>query len=204
MSNRVLLPDGYYHVYNRGTDRRLIFQDNADYERFLETITKIKMFGSATNRKAKPINTPLIAYALNPNHFHLVLKQTRDSDISSLMQRLGTSYTLAFNKKYKRNGVLFQGVFKSTFVTSDAHLLWLTSYVNTNPQLHGIIADARRYQWCSYPEYLGIASNYFCDDLIVRNQFENPDSYDASLQLQLPTLLENQTLKEHWHDEAKP
>jgi len=93
------------------------------------------------------------------------------------MQRLGTAYTMYFNNKYKRSGVLFQGKFKAVKIDSNNHLLWVSSYVNVNAQIHGITRDASNYPWCSYPDYLGLRKGTLCKKEIILDQFKNIDQY---------------------------
>jgi len=190
----------YYHIYNRGVDKRDVFLDEGDYFRFLKSMTefntnkidgglyrkflreravneinKVGDQGSASNLEAEPL-APLvefICYCLNPNHYHFILKQLTDEGIVKFMQRLGTSYTMYFNTKNKRNGVLFQGKFKATQVTSFEHLLWLSVYVNTNAQIHGITNNATDYPWCSYPAYLGIKDDNICNKNILLDEVQN-------------------------------
>lgn len=85
------------------------------------------------NNFAEEIN--LIAYCLMPNHFHLLLKQKSSNAIDGLMSSLGTRYSLYFNKKYKRVGSLFQGVYKAVQIESDEQLLYLSSYIHRNSLL---------------------------------------------------------------------
>lgn len=195
----------YYHIYNRGTDKRDIFLDEGDYLRFLKSMTEFNtnkidgglyrkylreraisdqgsaseaeesFQGSASNLEAEPL-APLvefICYCLNPNHYHFILRQLADNGIVKFMQRLGTSYTMYFNTKNKRNGGLFQGKFKATQVTSFEHLLWLSVYVNTNAQIHGITNNAVDYLWCSYPAYLGIKDDDICNRNIILDEVQN-------------------------------
>ena len=150
----------YYHIYNRGVDKRDVFLDEGDYLRFLKSMTEFntnkvdggfyRKFlreraineivkvgdqgdqGSASNLEAEPLSDPLvefICYCLNPNHYHFIVRQLAENGIIKFMQRLGTSYTMYFNTKNNRNGVLFQGKFKATQITSFDHLLWLSVYV---------------------------------------------------------------------------
>ncbi len=68
-----------------------------------------------------------------PNHFHLLVKEKEDGNISSFMEKLGTSYAMYFNRKYKRSGVLFQNTFKAEHVSRDEYLKYLYAYIHLNP-----------------------------------------------------------------------
>jgi putative transposase len=141
-------PGEWYHCYNRGVEKRKTYLDTADFSRF-----KVLMYMS--NATVSPINSrlrpaPLAeliaetarrgdrlvnigAYALMPNHFHLVLQEKEEGGISRFMQKLLTGYTMYFNKRYERNGPLFAGVFKSRHVGDDRYFKHLISYVHLNP-----------------------------------------------------------------------
>lgn len=87
-----------------------------------------------------------VAYCLNPNHFHFILKQAHEKGIETFMQRMG-GYTKYFNTKYKRSGALFQGVFKAKHINDNDYLLHLSAYVNFNYLVHGLGSEASKSSW---------------------------------------------------------
>ncbi|HVM73770.1 MAG TPA: transposase [Candidatus Paceibacterota bacterium] len=140
--------DEWHHCYNRGVDKRTVFQSPTDYERFL-----IQLFVGNGKRSIHVSNLkcsileeiydlgfdrgePLVAigaYALMPNHFHLLLKQKQEDGIARFMQKVTTGYTMYFNKKNERTGALFAGSFKSQHVPNDRYLKHIVSYIHLNP-----------------------------------------------------------------------
>lgn len=137
-----------YHVYNRGTDKRKTFLDKHDYERFLfilEYLNRgirgnvkknldIRLSGKSRGpRKEAEQLVDILDYCLMPNHYHLILEQKVDGGISKFLQRVMTSYTMYFNKRHQRSGVLFQGKTKSKFITSDLHYKQVKTYLHLNP-----------------------------------------------------------------------
>ena len=141
----------YYHVFNRGVDKRIIFKDKSQQHFFfnrlqlLNTTDNSKYFNNQRNKhKDQNINgigkqlVSIVAYSLLPNHYHLLLKQEVDNGISQFMQRLGTSYTMFFNKQEKRSGGLFQGKFKATHLSGEYALPTVSAYVNLNHKHHRI------------------------------------------------------------------
>ena len=143
----------YYHIYNRGTDKRIIFNDKQDLDRFYQSMQEfnsVEPIGSIfENRfninKKEPLGdsipkdgklVEIVAYCLNPNHFHLILTPLVENGISEFMRRLSLGYTIYFNLKYKRSGVLFQGTFKSILIDSDSYLRFLSVYINLNFEVH--------------------------------------------------------------------
>ncbi len=136
----------YYHVYNRGVEKRIIFNDEFDYQRFLLLLVLIndeKSFevqqlvrefsiSELIKQSRKPI-VSIVGFCLMPNHYHLILKETSENGISRFMHKLGTGYTLYFNAKNDRNGSLFQGTFKAKHAEDDTYLKYLFEYVHLNP-----------------------------------------------------------------------
>lgn len=153
-----LITGQIYHIYNRGVDKRDIFIDKNDIYRFVESVKEFnredKILSLANLRKSKqssqiaalPLSgeenkkplVGIIAYCLNPNHFHFVLKQSVDGGISKFMHKLQGGYTSYFNIKNIRSGSLFQGKFKSQIITNEYYFNKLTGYVNKNYLIHSI------------------------------------------------------------------
>jgi len=143
--NTTFAPGEFYHIYNRGTEKRKIFFNARDYTRFLALLclcngefpVDLKRQGSTLSEiLAQDRGESLVdicAYCLMPNHFHLILKEIKEGGISKFMQKLITGYTMYFNKVYERSGVLFQGKFKSEHANDDNYLKYLVAYVHLNP-----------------------------------------------------------------------
>ncbi|MCX6743142.1 MAG: hypothetical protein NT116_02790 [Candidatus Parcubacteria bacterium] len=123
--------------------------------------------------EAMPKLVEIICYCLNPNHFHLIIRQLVDSGIEKFMHKLGTGYTNFFNLEHRRSGALFQGPFKAVEIKSFEHLVWLSVYVNKNAQIHSITDNAADYPWCSYPYYLGIKDDNLCNREIILNEVKD-------------------------------
>jgi len=191
----------YYHIFNRGVDKRNIFEEKLDYERFIETLTEFnteKAIGSLFEKnhsalKNKPFGgsasknelVEIVAFCLNPNHFHLILKQNSDNGIIKYMQRIGTGYTMYFNNKLKRSGALFQGKFKSSHIDNNEYLLYLSAYVNLNDKIHKIKDDNVISSFKEYTENIeGI-----CIKSIILDQFKNKEEYKKFLDDSLSELI---------------
>ncbi|MFA6274006.1 MAG: transposase [Candidatus Paceibacterota bacterium] len=138
----------YYHLYNRGTDKREIFLDVHDYHRFIillylcnsdQPVSLEKLFRQGrsftelfTINRGNPI-VSIGAWILMPNHFHILIKEITENGIATFMRKVMTGYSMYFNKKYNRNGNLFQGRFKSEHANNDEYLKYLFSYIHLNP-----------------------------------------------------------------------
>ena len=131
--------DEYYHLYNRGAEKRIIFQDKKDYEHFLylmficNTKKSLVLRDIGKNFDRKEIVVDIGAYCLMPNHFHILVREKIEGGISTYMRKLMTAYSMYFNKKYKRTGKLYENVFKSTHCKEDRYLKYLYSYIHLNP-----------------------------------------------------------------------
>jgi putative transposase len=175
-----------YHIYNRGVDKRDIFINDSDRFRFLHDIyefndkapsIKLNAFINESaevglpqvKRNQRENLVEILAYCLMDNHFHMLVRQKEENGITTFMRKLGTGYTNYFNKKYQRNGALFQGKFKSVHVEKDAHLMYLPIYIHLNPLdfdfkewRNGKIYNSEEafnflinYKWSSLLDYIG-------------------------------------------------
>ena len=189
--------DGYYHIYNRGVDKREIFCDEEDYLRFLKrmrefnsnlgdsqrdyikrTVPEKKRFNLGyprLNLFFSPL-VEIVCYCLNPNHYHIILKQLADGGITQFMKKLGTGYTMFFNQKNNRSGSLFQGTFKAVEIKTNEQLLYVSGYINANAEIHKI-SRAENWRWSSYRDYLGLRNGTLCNKEIILDQFENIGKY---------------------------
>jgi putative transposase len=129
----------YYHIYNRGVDKRIIFLDRQDYKRFEQLLYICNTQRKIDTRNIKDDfdrGEPLVAiglYCMMPNHFHILVKEIEEGGISKFMLKLTTAYVMYFNKKYSRTGALFEGAFKAVHITRDQQLKYLYSYIHLNP-----------------------------------------------------------------------
>lgn len=158
----------YYHIYNRGVDKRDIFMNEADLKRFVLSVKEfntIEPTGSIKDLmiqknsdvgRPKRTNLPLVSivcYCFNPNHFHFILKQEVDGGISEFFKRLLGGYTKYFNLSHKRSGALFQGRFKSNLIDDDAYFLKIRPYVHLNYSVHNIPKEKSHLVLASEKEY---------------------------------------------------
>lgn len=192
---------GVYHIYNRGVDKRTVFSDEFDIERFLQSMEEfntVDPIGSIYQQsfvKAHQLRRPtsklvcLVAYCLNPNHYHLLLKQKVDGGISEFIKRLSGGYTRYFNDRHKRSGVLFQGRFKSVYINSNEYLLHLSAYVNLNNKVHKIGSPASKLIRSSWNEYFNKSEKVFCEKEIILDQFNNVSGYKEYAESTLESVL---------------
>lgn len=206
--------NAFYHIYNRGVEKRKTFLNTDDYFRFVHDLFEFNDEASANNLyyyrlpslksyevqphkiSKRKLLVEIIAFCLMPNHFHLFLRQHADGGIVRFMQKLGTGYTMYFNKKYQRVGGLFQGRFKAAHIERESHFLYLPHYIHLNPLdlktpswRHRNIENAQKafeflesYRWSSFLDHSGkknfpsvISTNLF------KKFYGTPKEYTKSL-----------------------
>jgi putative transposase len=147
--------DAYYHIYNRGVEKREIFLDDQDYKMFLAFLKRHLSRQRESNKRNKQYESyagrvELLAYCLMPNHYHLLFYLNNDTKaISELMRKVAGTYTHYFNRKYNRVGYLFQGTYKASKVDNDSYLLHITRYIHRNPK------DYYSWPYSSLQYYIG-------------------------------------------------
>ncbi|OGH42433.1 MAG: hypothetical protein A3H79_02915 [Candidatus Levybacteria bacterium RIFCSPLOWO2_02_FULL_36_8b] len=164
---KVYIEGGYYHIYNRGIDKRNIFLDEQDCKVFLHYL-KIYLSPKEELLKLSQTNIKILRYikfnlhdeidlmsfTLMPNHFHLQVKQYTKEGIIKLTRRVVTSYVMYFNDKYKRKGGLFESIYKAALIDNDSYLLHLSRYIHLN--CRELLSHKINFQeFSSYHYYLG-------------------------------------------------
>ena len=196
-----------YHIYNRGTDKRIIFQDIFDYRRFVKllffcnsykpldyrSISKCNSFGKFIEKRGTTL-VDIGAYCLMPNHFHLLIRKKEPQSVSIFMKKLSTAYSMYFNAKNSRTGKLFESVFKNSHANSDQYLKYLFAYIHLNPlkllqpdwKENGIrdreLATnyLRNYEFSSHTDYSGTDR----ETSLILNKLSFPEYFGNELDLQ--------------------
>jgi len=179
-----------FHVLNRGVDKRNIFLDKQDHFRFIHDLyelnnqdvvnTTFRVFGKMNDLRGRTINiedkkprkllVDIHAFAMMPNHYHLLLSPKIEGGISKFMNKLNMGYVKYFNQKYKRQGTLFQGRSKKILIEDESHFIHLPYYIHLNPldmhspewrdrelkDLKSAIKYLENYRWSSHMDYAGI------------------------------------------------
>ena len=168
---RIELP-GFYHVINRGVEQRVVFKEPADYEYF----EKLMCF------YVKSCGIILHNYCLMSNHYHLLIEITQEN-LSKFMRQLNMNYAIYFNKKYKRVGHLWQGRFKSWYVTNEAYLYTLMRYIEQNPLKAKMVQHLKEYPYSSYHYFLNYKEIPLClkNAWIVQHYKEDKEAIEAFL-----------------------
>lgn len=171
----------YYHIYSRGVEKRKIFMNTKDYNRFVALLyimnqdkpfimgnylrdKQKNLFNIFTEKREKTL-VSILSYCLMPNHFHLILHEHTERGITKFMGKLLTAYSMYFNKKYERSGPLLTHPFRSEHISNESQYMYIFSYVHLNPlsiidknwKENGIKNTKEfieNYQWSSYKDFL--------------------------------------------------
>lgn len=160
---RIDAPGALHHIICRGIEKKRVFRNNADRDSFLERLGDI-LFDTSTS---------CFAWALIPNHFHLLLR-TGSTSIATVMRRLLTGYAVTFNHRYKRHGQLFQNRYKSILCEEETYLLELVRYIHLNPVRAGLVADVDaldRYPYSGHAVLTGNRNNEWQDTGYILARF---------------------------------
>jgi putative transposase len=191
MKRPIFVANQLYHVYNRGVDKRDIFMEDQDYLRFIHDLWEFNDTNPAEhsyNRSRMPspevglremawvvprpprqLLVKIHVFCLMKNHYHLLVEPLSDPAMTEFMRKLGTGYTNYFNQKYKRDGSLFQGIFKAILIEKQTHFVHLPYYIHCNPldyEFHSwrerkiqapdkALKFLENYRWSSFPDYIG-------------------------------------------------
>lgn len=192
-----LITNEHYHIFNRGVARQPTFFQKRDYERFILSM-EYNRFENIPYKLSRYLHMPakdrftilenlvtqsntiveIVSYCLMPNHFHLLLKQTKNNGISIFMKRISDGYTKYINTKYDRVGPLFQGAFKNVYIETDEQLIHLSRYIHLNPVISNIIEveSLLQYHWSSLTEYITNKYRFINPDIIL-SYFPKQEEY---------------------------
>jgi putative transposase len=175
----------YYHAYSRGVEKRKIFLNTKDYDRFIALLYimnqnvsfRFDNFLQAHKNNLKEIFkeqrektlVSILGYCLMPNHFHIILYEHTEGGVSKFMGKLLTAYSMYFNTKYERSGPLFTHPFRSEHINSESQYMYIFSYVHLNPisiidkkwKENGVknkkeaTEFIEKYQFSSYQDFIG-------------------------------------------------
>ncbi len=165
---RIDAPGALHHIIVRGIERRKIFYDDNDRDNFLDRLGFI-----LTDTK-----TPCFAWALIPNHLHLLLR-TGVTPIATVMRRLLTGYAVSFNRRHRRHGQLFQHRYKSILCQEDPYLLELVRYIHLNPLRARLVSDLKKldkHPYCGHSVVVGKRKHDWQDSEYILKFFSSKHS----------------------------
>jgi putative transposase len=170
------VPDSFYHAYARGGNRQQIFKEPADYVKFLRLFARYLSLEEVKSNAGVVYpnyynRIELVSFCLMPNHIHLLVYQRQHGVMAELMRSLLTSYSMYFNKKYKRSGPLFESRYKASLISDDTYLQHISRYIHLNPR------QWEQYEYSSLPYYLQRVSDEWIRPGRITSLFEGPAEY---------------------------
>lgn len=178
----------FYHLYNRGLEKRDIFEGTRDYSHFIQTMFYYQIqnpkpkFSTYRHSKIFPVDpikkiVDIICYCLMPNHFHILVKQLKDGGVQEFIRKFVLSYTKYRNLKYNHQGPLFNGPFKAVRIETDEQLIHVSRYIHLNPLVSLLTKDLKLYPWSSYHNYLNSNDKSIVVKEEILNFFKSPKEY---------------------------
>lgn len=153
---RIEFPGALYHVISRGIERKPLFRDETDREKYLELLAALP----------GRFDIRLYAFCLMSNHVHLAFEAGR-IPLSRIMRSLNSSYAAYFNRLHRRTGYLFQGRYKAFVVDEEEYLLGLVRYIHENPVASGLAGKPGDYRWSSHRLYMGKSPKWLSADQVL-------------------------------------
>ncbi len=159
--------DNYYHIYNRGCDKNLIFFNKENYHYLIKRM----------KRSFRKFHIRIIAFCLMPNHYHLLVKQNSDIPISKWLHSIFVGYSMAVNRQQNRQGTLFGGHTKSKLIEDLKYLGHLMYYIHNNPVSAGLVSKPEQWEYSNYSECVGIRNNFTFDNAFMKEFFNSRIDY---------------------------
>ncbi len=179
----LFLPDQYYHFYNRGNNRQVVFFERDNYFYFLRGMKKyLREY------------VEILVYCLMPTHYHILVRirqeqlserlETADISgtatskaVSLAMQKFGISYTKAINKRFDRVGALFQGQFRAKPIQHYSHLINLCLYIHANPVKDGLVCLPEEWEFSNYLEWINLREGTLVNRDFINDHFGTSEEY---------------------------
>lgn len=173
---KVYVREAYYHIYNRGLNKRVTFEDEYDYATFLNLLKRYLNMQPVKDKKGREYKSlygqlELLAFCLQSNHFHLLIYQEDSKSMTDLLHRVTTAYTGYFNKRHARSGPLFHETFKASRIGRDDYLQHISRYIHLNPK------EYRKWEFSSLPYYLGHKKADWIRPERIRELFSSSEEY---------------------------
>jgi len=202
-----VLTDMYYHVYNRGNQKQILFLDQYDYVRFLylllyfqsdtiipQTHRQVTSFIKEGNFSVRENvyldivqgrHVSLLNFCIMPNHYHLTVHTLNETGLAQYMHRVGNAYAKYFNAKYEKTGHVFQGAYKLRMIESDKQLVYTSAYIHKNPhELERWKNKYQLYKWSSCFDYVDKNRwGALLDTSTIISTFKNGTDYKAYLKV---------------------
>ena len=159
----------YYHIYNRGFNKEKIFFNDDNYYYLLK-----KMKSSF-----KEYDANVIAYCLMPNHYHFLVQQLSETDLSKWLRKIFVGYSQAINKQQNRSGTLFEGRPKHIAIDKEEYLDHLMWYIHTNPVSAGLVRKPEEWKFSNFLECIGKRNGVMVDKNFIKERYGSLSEYET-------------------------
>ncbi len=181
------IKNNYYHIFNRGIDRKSIFLEEENYLHFISLMKKYE----------QKYNISVIAYCLVPNHYHLLVYQTSDIPVSRFIQSMNNAFVQGMNSQLKRKGTLFEGAAKSRLIENEEYLLQVCRYIHLNPLKHKLVQNLSDWKFSNYQNCINGWNGYLADSGFIEDLFQSKNNYREFVEDYIPAMDEFNELKEY-------
>ncbi len=158
---------GYYHVFNRGNNKKSIFKQDVDYLHFLRQLKRYK----------DRYSIGIVCYCLMSNHFHLCVRVDDRQKFINFIKQVQMVHAQHMQRQHGMIGHLFQGRYKCKYVKFENQLIYLSAYIHSNPAVAGLVKNLDRWQWSSYLDYAGIRKGSVPNKEVVLYYFKSSGHY---------------------------
>lgn len=177
----------YYHIYNRGIDKKPIYFDDENYLYFTRLLEH--------NHKRYDIS--ILVYCLIPNHYHLLVYQNSDNPASSFVQSLNNAFVQGMNKQLNRKGTLFEGRAKTKLIDKEEYLMHICRYIHLNPIKHNLVQNPSDWTYSNFLTCIEGVDDGLTDSDFIKELFLTRENYREFVEDYIPTMEEMSTMKEY-------
>ncbi len=177
----------YYHIYNRGIDNRPIFFNDDNYHYFIRLMKE----------NHKRYNISILVYCLIPNHFHILVQQKSEIDVSRFVQSLNNAFVQGINKQLKRKGTLYEGRTQTKLIQDEDYLMHVCRYIHLNPIKHNLVKNISDWEFSNFQTCINGENDELTEMNFIVELFGSRDSYKEFVEDYIPIMEEKSTMKEY-------
>ncbi|MBC8322642.1 MAG: transposase [Candidatus Marinimicrobia bacterium] len=176
----------YYHIYNRGIDKRPIFFNDDNYRYFIKLM----------QNNYKRYDISILVYCLIPNHFHILVRQNSEIAISRFVQSLNNAFVQGVNKQLNRKGTLYEGRTQAKLIDDEDYLMHVCRYIHLNPIKHNLVQNLSDWEFSNFQACINGENDDLTDMKFIIELFGSRESYKEFVEEYIPTMEEMSKMKE--------
>jgi|TARA_Y100000031_G_C8214775_1_gene382814 REP element-mobilizing transposase RayT len=180
------MKENYYHIYNRGIDNRPIFFNEDNYHYFIRLMKE----------NHKRYNISILVYCLIPNHFHILVQQKSEIDVSRFVQSLNNAFVQGMNRQLKRKGTLYEGRTQAKLVKDENYLMHACRYIHLNSIKHGLVQNHSDWAFSNYGTCVNGVDDEITDMNFIEELFSSREQYKEFVEDYIESMEETSAVKE--------